>query len=234
MTTELVRHSIAEEAAEKASKRRARLSAVPQMSFALREDWKKKLQIPPLRSSGAPVEMTKGSVVTPMGSCYGDGRFFHRLNPPVFSLNGQCEVAIRPTSSPLVHEDRPWCPDTKQKKNPKRFSSSNILRLRLSNFPGRVPSPSGEIEQHHIRTLLHSFEDDFAAVRGDVEVANVEVGSEVGQLPLGAVLQVDEPEILVLNLSSQEHECRPPGRKARCRAPRVRVRAAGDAVPPRP
>src|SRR5713101_5934021 len=29
-----------------------------------------------------------------------------------------------------------------------------------------------KIQQHHIRTLLHSFEDNFAAVRGDVEVAN--------------------------------------------------------------
>ena len=146
--------------------------------------------------------MTKGRSVTLMGSCYGDGRLFHLLNPPVFSLNGQCEVAIRPTSSPLVHEDRPWCPDTKQKKNPKRFSSSNILRLRLSNFPGRVPSPSGEIQHHHIGTLLHSFEDDFLAVRGDIEVANVEVRREVGQLPLGTRLQVDEFEIFVLNFSA--------------------------------
>jgi hypothetical protein len=61
---------------------------------------------------------------------------------------------------------------------------------------------SGEIEQHHIRALLHSFEGNFAAVRRDVEVANVEVGRKVGQLPLGARLQVDEPEILMVNLSS--------------------------------
>src|SRR6058998_121238 len=44
------------------------------------------------------------------------------------------------------------------------------------------------------------------AIRRDVKVANVEVRSEVGQLPLGAGLQVDEPEILMLNLSSQEDE----------------------------
>ena len=66
---------------------------------------------------------------------------------------------------------------------------------------------SGEIQQHHIRMLLRSFKDNFAAVWRDVEVANVEVGSEVGQLPLGARLKVDEPEILMLDLSSQEHEC---------------------------
>ena len=54
--------------------------------------------------------------------------------------------------------------------------------------------------------LLHSFEDDFTAVWGNVEGANIEVGREVGQLSLGTRLQVYEPEILVLNLSSQEHE----------------------------
>ena len=73
--------------------------------------------------------------------------------------------------------------------------------------PGLKPDYGREIQQHHIGALLHSFEDNFAAVWRDVEVANVEVGSEVGQLPLGARLQVDEPEILMLNLSSQEHEC---------------------------
>src|SRR6266851_1290987 len=64
----------------------------------------------------------------------------------------------------------------------------------------------GEIQEHHIRKLLHSFEDNFASVWRDVEVANVEVGSEVGQLVLCTRLQVDEPKILVLNLSSQEHQ----------------------------
>ena len=38
----------------------------------------------------------------------------------------------------------------------------------------------GEIEQHHIRMLLLSFEDNFTTVWGDVEVANVEVGRKVG------------------------------------------------------
>jgi hypothetical protein len=56
-------------------------------------------------------------------------------------------------------------------------------------------------------SALHPFEDNPAAIWGDVEVANVKVRSEFGQLPLGARLEVDEPEILVLNLSSQEQEC---------------------------
>ena len=66
-----------------------------------------------------------------------------------------------------------------------------------------------EIQEHHIRALLHSFEDNFAAIRGDVEVANIEVRREVRQLPFRACLEVDDPEILVLNFSSQKNEFPP-------------------------
>ena len=55
--------------------------------------------------------------------------------------------------------------------------------------------------------LLHSFENNFMAVGGDVEVANVEVGRKVGQLSLCTCLEIDEPEILVLNVSSEEDKC---------------------------
>ncbi len=48
-----------------------------------------------------------------------------------------------------------------------------------------------EIQQGHIRTLLRSFEDNFTAIWGNVEVANVEVRGEVGQLPLGTRVQID-------------------------------------------
>ena len=61
-----------------------------------------------------------------------------------------------------------------------------------------------EIQQHYVGVLLRSFEDNFAAVWRDIEVANVEVGSDVGQLPLGARLEIDEPEVLMLNIPSQE------------------------------
>ena len=64
-------------------------------------------------------------------------------------------------------------------------------------------SSSREVHQQYMRALLHSFEDNVTAIRGDVEVANVEVLSEVGQLPLGAGLEINEPEILVLNFSAQ-------------------------------
>jgi Sodium:dicarboxylate symporter family len=85
---------------------------------------------------------------------------------------------------------------------------------RLSFCNQRQASESGlrpgEVQKHDFRVFLHSFKDNFVAIWGDVEVAYVEVGSEVGQLPLGACLQVDPPEILMLNLSSQEHECSSP------------------------
>ena len=44
----------------------------------------------------------------------------------------------------------------------------------------------GQIQQYYIRALLHPFENNFTTVRGDVEVADVKVGREVGQLPLVA------------------------------------------------
>lgn len=59
-----------------------------------------------------------------------------------------------------------------------------------------------EIHEHYVGALLHSFEDDFAAVRGYVKVADIEVGGEVSQLAFGAGFEVDEPEILMLNFSS--------------------------------
>ena len=39
---------------------------------------------------------------------------------------------------------------------------------------------SGKIQQRDFRALLHSFEDKFTTIWRDVEVANVEVRSEVG------------------------------------------------------
>jgi hypothetical protein len=70
----------------------------------------------------------------------------------------------------------------------------------------RAGSWSREIQEHNVGVLLDSFEDDFTSVGGDVEVANVEVGREVRELTLGACFQVDEPEILMLNISAEDHE----------------------------
>ena len=54
--------------------------------------------------------------------------------------------------------------------------------------------------------LLHSSEDNFVSVWRNVEVANAEVRREVGQLPLGTRLQIDQPQIFMTDLSSGEHE----------------------------
>ncbi len=59
------------------------------------------------------------------------------------------------------------------------------------------------------RSAPQSFENNVTAVRRDVEV-----GSDVGQLPLGAGLQVEEPEIFMLDLPSQEHKCPPSGQES--------------------
>jgi hypothetical protein len=63
---------------------------------------------------------------------------------------------------------------------------------------------SGEIQQHYVRALLCALENDFATVCGDVEVADVEIGREIGQLSLGARIQIDEPEVLMFNFTSEE------------------------------
>jgi hypothetical protein len=44
---------------------------------------------------------------------------------------------------------------------------------------------------------MNSFEDRFTSIRGNVEVVNIELGREVGWLPLRARRQIDQPEILM-------------------------------------
>ena len=46
---------------------------------------------------------------------------------------------------------------------------------RYAKFPEAGDLRLEEIQQHHIRVALHSFEDNFTTVRRDVKVANVEV-----------------------------------------------------------
>ena len=67
------------------------------------------------------------------------------------------------------------------------------------------------IQRHDVRLLLRALDDRFAAVGRDVEVANLEGRREIGQLSLGAGLQIDEPQVLVLDLAAQEHERAAPG-----------------------
>ena len=52
---------------------------------------------------------------------------------------------------------------------------------------------SRKIELNYVGMFLGAFEDDVAAVWGNVEVAKVEVGRKVGQLRFGAGFEVDAP-----------------------------------------
>ncbi len=91
-------------------------------------------------------------------------------------------------------------------------NSSSVIRVARSclnldrTATATKASRSRKIQHHHVGTLLDSFQDHFPAVWGEVEIANIEVGRKIRQLPLGARVQVDEPEILVLNLSPQDQE----------------------------
>jgi hypothetical protein len=74
------------------------------------------------------------------------------------------------------------------------------LQLRGCHEAGLWP---GRIQQHHIRAFLLSLEDNFTTIGGNVRIADVEVASDAGQLPCGARVQVDEPEVLMLNPALQ-------------------------------
>ena len=51
-----------------------------------------------------------------------------------------------------------------------------------------------------------ALEDDVMAVGGDVEVADVKVRREIGELALGSGGEADGPEVFVLNRSLKEDE----------------------------
>jgi hypothetical protein len=63
------------------------------------------------------------------------------------------------------------------------------------------------------------------AVCGNVEIANVESRKKIRQLPFGARLQVDKPEIPMGISPRKTTSSRSVARKANCLAPRVKVKA---------
>lgn len=65
---------------------------------------------------------------------------------------------------------------------------------------------SREINQFYIRALLYPFEDNFMSVLRDIEILNIEIRREIGQLSFDTCVQVNEPEILVLEPSSEGDE----------------------------
>src|SRR5947209_11176916 len=54
--------------------------------------------------------------------------------------------------------------------------------------------------------LLHSLKNNFTAVRREVKIAHVKIGRKVGQLSLGPRIQIEDPQILMLNFTAEEHE----------------------------
>ena len=64
----------------------------------------------------------------------------------------------------------------------------------------------GKIQQHYVRPILSAFEHDVAAVGSDVKIAKIEIRRQIRQLALAAGIEIDEPEILVLNFSPQNDE----------------------------
>jgi hypothetical protein len=77
----------------------------------------------------------------------------------------------------------------------------------MQHFPlGRRTAALRSIDQHDVRVLLQAIEHDLAAVVGDIEVFDDEVATEVRQPPLGPGFEIDEPEILPLDLSSQHNQ----------------------------
>ena len=99
-----------------------------------------------------------------------------------------------------------WTKFSKSRQRTIKIRAGRYSECAVRAAPVEAGLWPGKIQQHNIGALLRSFEDNFTAVWRDVEVANVEVGTDIGQPPLGARIQVDDPKILMLNLSSQEHE----------------------------
>ena len=116
---------------------------------------------------------------------------------------GQLEVTVFRHWDWIVSEISRSRPDRSLRELLKVGSGPWISTLDLDLGSGLW---SGKIEEYYIRAFLYSFENNFTSIWRDGEVLNGEFGREVGQLPLGTRPQVDEPQVLVLNLSSQEHE----------------------------
>jgi len=65
---------------------------------------------------------------------------------------------------------------------------------------------SHEIQQCNIRAILHSFKHDFVTIWRQIEVANIEAGRQISQLPFSSGIQVYKPKVFVMDLSSQNYK----------------------------
>ena len=83
-------------------------------------------------------------------------------------------------------------PDTPPSLN--RSRSASIGR-------DREHSSKGQIEHHDVRLFPCPIENDFATVHRYVEVADEQLASEIGELPLATGLEIDTPELLMRDVS---------------------------------
>src|SRR5215207_1074703 len=64
-------------------------------------------------------------------------------------------------------------------------------------------SAAGALDHDDVGGLVHLFENRFATIGGNVEVAHVELATEACELALRPRDQVDRPQILVSDLPAQ-------------------------------
>jgi hypothetical protein len=101
------------------------------------------------------------------------------------------ESAMREWAAP-VSGHRPGCRARRQISPASPASLSALdATLTKNRGPSKQLSRPGKVYQDHVRMLLHSLENNVLPVGRDVEVADVEVGCDVGQLALHARLQID-------------------------------------------
>ena len=82
---------------------------------------------------------------------------------------------------------------------------TNVDDLPLRHGAAETSAPRA-LDHDDVGGLVHLFEDGFAAVWSNVEVAHVELPVEVGELTLRSGRQVDHPQILVSDFASQHDE----------------------------
>ena len=64
----------------------------------------------------------------------------------------------------------------------------------------------GNSDKDNVGVLFNSAEDDFSAIRGNVEVIDNEFAAKVRELTLLSTNKVNQPEILVPNVALQDEE----------------------------
>src|SRR4051795_10788202 len=108
----------------------------------------------------------------------------------------RAEGTARPPQA--VPVDRPGdvsAPTEPTESPPLRPPSGYVPPHQSADTPG--PLAAWNLEHDNIGPILDPFEHELTTVLGDVEIMNVEIRRQAGQLTLRARLQIDTPQILV-------------------------------------